>query len=140
MSDMTAALERIQAACPCGLTTPGMSAEEIEKKLSFFPFRLPREAYEFYQRAGAPTGHRDGDPCDFTYDCPLERILGNACDFIEFQSIELAELGYPPGIYPPTLEDRKLFLFVSYREHLKDGPLCIQGSETQVDTAPVFLR
>ena len=49
MSDMTAALERIQAACPCGLTTPGMSAEEIEKKLSFFPFRLPRKTVTSYQ-------------------------------------------------------------------------------------------
>jgi hypothetical protein len=68
MSMMTEALDRISAVSGFRFTKQGMSAEEIERRLSFFPYRLSDEAYEFYQWAGAPTGDRSPDGWDGSYN------------------------------------------------------------------------
>ncbi|MBE9119658.1 hypothetical protein IQ269_02280 [Tychonema sp. LEGE 07199] len=132
MSVMTEALERISIYCE--LSEPDRPREEIEKKLSFFPFQLSDEAYEFYQWAGAPVGMRwpDDDDCSYsssTYYCALERFLGNADDLIHFLSLEEAK-----GYYSPSFHDPKYLPFVSY----ENGWLFIAGSETKVENSPVL--
>lgn len=138
MSLMTDTLKRI-----CGryrLTEPGMSREEVERRLSFFPFRLAEEAYEFYQWAGAPTGDRRPDDWDgcrndtSTYNCALETWLEGADDLIHFLSVEEAEKLYYIG--NADIYDIKCLPFVSY----ENGILVIGGSETQVETLPVLQR
>jgi hypothetical protein len=127
---MTEALERISIYCD--LSQPDRPREEIEKKLSFFPFQLSDEVYEFYQWAGAPVGIRRWPPYDdgnSTYSCALERFLGNASDLIHFVSIEKAERYYSPSFHDP-----KYLEFVSY----ENGALFIAGSETQVANSPVL--
>jgi len=131
---MTEALERISIYCD--LSQPDRPREEIEKKLSFFPFQLSDEAYEFYQWAGAPVGVRwpddgDGSYSNSTYSCALERFLGTAIDLIQFVSIEEAERYYSPSFHDP-----KYLPFVSY----ENGSLVIAGSETQVANSPVLQR
>lgn len=134
MSMMIEALERISIYCH--LSKPDRRIEEIEKKLSFFPFQLSDEVYEFYQWAGAPVGMRFPDDCDVsysnsTYSCALEEFLGNANDLIHFLSIEEAE-----RYYPLSIDDQKYLPFVSY----ENGLLAIAGSETQVANSPVLKR
>ncbi|MEG3976259.1 hypothetical protein QT970_16800 [Microcoleus sp. herbarium8] len=130
MSVMTEALERISIYCE--LTQPDRPREEIEKKLSFFPFQLSDEAYEFYQWAGAPVGIRRWPPYDdgnSTYYCALERFFESASDLIHFVSIEEAERYYSPSFHDP-----KYLHFVSY----ENGCLFISGSETKVENSPVL--
>ncbi|MBD2168640.1 hypothetical protein H6G04_30125 [Calothrix membranacea FACHB-236] len=138
MSNLTEALERIRVARGWRFTEPGMSAEEIESRLSFFPFSLSNEAYQFYQWAGAPRGDRFPDDWDgpynnnSTYNCALESLLERADDLIHFLSIEEAEKFYfPDDIYEP-----KCLPFVSY----ENGLLVIAGSDTQVEISPVLQR
>ena len=130
MSMMTEALERISIYCD--LRQPDRPREEMEKKLSFFPFQLSDEAYEFYQWAGAPVGIMRWPPYDdgnSTYSCALERFLGNANGLIHFVSIEEAERYYSPSFHAP-----KYLQFVAY----ENGSLFIAGSETQVANSPVL--
>ncbi len=131
MSMMTEALERISIYCD--LSQPDRPREEIEKKLSFFPFQLSDEAYEFYQWAGAPVGIMRWPPYDdgnSTYSCALERFFESVSDLIHFLSIEEAERYYSPSFHDP-----KYLQFVSY----ENGSLFIAGSETQVANSPVLL-
>jgi hypothetical protein len=128
---MTEALERISIYCD--LSQPDRPREEIEKKLSFFPFQLSDEAYEFYQWAGAPVGIMRWPPYDdgnSTYSCALERFFESVSDLIHFLSIEEAERYYSPSFHDP-----KYLQFVSY----ENGSLFIAGSETQVANSPVLL-
>ncbi len=134
MSVMTEALERISIYC--NLSQPDRPREEIEKKLSFFPFQLSDEAYEFYQWAGAPVGMMwpdddDGDASssNSTYFCALESFFESASDLIHFMSIEEAKRYYPPSFHDP-----KYLQFVSY----ENGSLFIAGSETKVENSPVL--
>lgn len=132
MSMMTEALERISIYC--NLSQPDIPREEIEKKLSFFPFQLSDEAYEFYQWAGAPVGIMSWPPYDegnSTYSCALERFFESVSDLIHFVSIEEAE-----RYYSPSFDDPKYLPFVSY----ENGSLVIAGSETQVANSPVLQR
>jgi hypothetical protein len=131
MSMMTEALERISIYCD--LSQPDRPREEIEKKLSFFPFQLSDEAYEFYDWAGAPVGIMRWPPYDdgnSTYSCTLERFFESVSDLIHFVSIEEAERYYSPSFHDP-----KYLQFVSY----ENGSLFIAGSETQVANSPVLL-
>jgi hypothetical protein len=128
---MTEALERISIYCD--LSQPDRPREEIEKKLSFFPFQLSDEAYEFYDWAGAPVGIMRWPPYDdgnSTYSCTLERFFESVSDLIHFVSIEEAERYYSPSFHDP-----KYLQFVSY----ENGSLFIAGSETQVANSPVLL-
>lgn len=132
MSMMTEALERISIYCH--LSQPDRPREEIEKKLSFFPFQLSDEVYEFYQWAGAPVGvtwpdDNDGSYSNSTYSCALERFFEAVNDLIHFVSIEEAERYYSRSFYDP-----KYLHFVSY----ENGSLFIAGSETQVENSPVL--
>lgn len=132
MSMMTEALERISIYC--NLSQPDRPREEIEKKLSFFPFQLSDEAYEFYQWAGAPVGIMRWPPYDegnSTYSCALERFLGTASDVIHFVSIEEAERYYSPSFHDP-----KYLPFVSSENSF----LVIAGSETKVENSPVLQQ
>lgn len=133
MSMMTDALERISIYCH--LSKPDRRREEIERKLSFFPFQLSDEVYEFYQWAGAPVGMKlygsNGFYSNSTYFCALERFLGNVSDLIYFLSIEEAE-----RYYSPSIDDPKYLPFVSYEY----GYLAIAGSETQVANSSVIQR
>lgn len=140
MSSLTEALERITVASGFRFNKKGMSLEEIERRLSFFPFRLSNEAYEYYQWAGAPTGDCRPDDWDgfynnsSTYKCSLEGLLEKADDLIHFLSIEEAEKYYSPrnaDIYDP-----KCLPFVSY----ENGLLVIVGSLTPAETSPVLQR
>lgn len=140
MSMMTEALDRISAARGFRFSKPGMSIEEVERRLSFFPYRLSDEAYEFYQWAGAPTGDRRPDGWDgsyndnSTYCCSLEGLLGRTSDLIHFLSLEEGEKFYSPinaDIYDP-----KCLPFVSY----ENGLLVLVGSPTQAETSPVLQR
>jgi len=129
---MTEALERISIYC--NLSQPDRPREEIEKKLSFFPFQLSDEAYEFYQWAGAPVGIMRWPPYDegnSTYSCALESFFESVSDLIHFVSIEEAK-----RYYPPSFDDPKYLQFVSY----ENGSLVIAGSETQVENSPVLLQ
>ncbi|MEH1942763.1 MAG: hypothetical protein V7L01_21445 [Nostoc sp.] len=138
MSILTEALERISSGVH--FTKQGMSLEEVERRLSFFPFRLSDEAYEFYQWAGAPTGDRMPDGWDgsyndnSTYYCFLEHLLEGADDLIHFLSLEEAEKYYSPS--DADIYDPKCLPFVSY----ENGKLVIVGSETQIETSPVLQR
>lgn len=138
MSILTEALERISSGVR--FTEQGMSLEEVERRLSFFPFRLSDEAYEFYQWAGAPTGDRMPDGWDgsyndnSTYYCYLEQLLEGADDLIHFLSLEEAEKYYSPS--DADIYDPKCLPFVSY----ENGKLVIVGSETKIETSPVLQR
>jgi hypothetical protein len=132
MSMMTEALERISIYCH--LSQPDRLREEIERKLSFFPFQLSHQVYEFYQWAGAPVGvthDSDGSYSNPTYSCALERWFGKASDLIHWVSIEEAE-----RYYPLSIEDSKYLPFVSYEY----GYLAIAGSETPVANSPVIRQ
>ncbi|MFN6516258.1 MAG: hypothetical protein RMY29_017395 [Nostoc sp. CreGUA01] len=135
---MTEALERISNGVR--FTKQGMSLEEVERRLSFFPFRLSDEAYEFYQWAGAPTGDRHPDGWDgsyndnSTYYCFLEQLLEGADDLIHFLSLEEAEKLY--SLRDADIYDPKCLPFVSY----ENGILVIVGSQTQIETSPVLQR
>jgi|GEM_PF-4723153 len=139
MSKMTEALERINLRLygRFKITKPGMSLEEIESRLSFFPYRLSDEAYEFYQWSGAPTG--DSRPDDWngsyndssTYNCALERLLERADDIIHFQSLE--EMG---KIYSPLNASNPEWLPIISAEY---SHFVISGSQTQIDTSPVLI-
>lgn len=133
MSMMTEALERISVYCH--LSQPDRRREEIERELSFFPFQLSDEVYEFYQWAGAPVGMMLYDSNGFysnsTYSCALERWLGNASDLIHWLSIEEVE-----RYYSSSINDSKYLPFVSYEY----GCLAIAGSETQVANSPVIRQ
>jgi len=50
---LRAALDKIR---PDLAGKAGLSLEEVKKQLSFFPYYLGEEVYEFYQWAGAPQG------------------------------------------------------------------------------------
>ncbi|OKH29588.1 hypothetical protein NIES2101_43230 [Calothrix sp. HK-06] len=134
MSSLTEALERITVASGFRFNKKGMSLEEVERRLSFFPFRLSDEAYEFYQWAGAPTGDRHPDDWDgsyndsSTYKCSLEGLLEKADDLIHFLSIEEAEKYYSPR--DADIYDPKCLPFVSY----ENGLLVIVGSLTPTET------
>ncbi|MHC5670890.1 hypothetical protein [Nostoc sp.] len=138
MSILTEALERISSGVR--FTEQGMSLEEVERRLSFFPFRLSDEAYEFYQWAGAPTGDRMPDGWDgsyndnSTYYCYLEQLLEGADDLIHFLSLQEAEKYYSPS--DADIYDPKCLPFVSY----ENGKLVIVGSETKIETSPVLQR
>lgn len=140
MSLMTEALERISIYSH--LTRPGRSREEVQRQLSFFPFKLADEVYEFYQWAGAPIGDRFPDGWDgfynnnSTYYCSLERFLGSASDLIYFRSLEEAEKDYPHYSRNADIYNVKCLPFVSY----ENGELGIAGSETQIDVSPVLQR
>lgn len=140
MSLMTEALERISIYSH--ITRPSRSREEVERQLSFFPFKLADEVYEFYQWAGAPIGDRFPDGWDgpynnnSTYYCSLEWFLGSASDLIHFQSLEEAEKHYPNYSSNADIYDIKCLPFVSY----ENGRLVIAGSETQIEVSPVLQR
>jgi hypothetical protein len=82
ISLMTEALDRISTYCH--LREPNRSREEVERQLSFFPFNLSEEVYEYYQWSGAPTGDRQPEGWDgphndnSTYTRRLEQFLGSA--------------------------------------------------------------
>lgn len=82
MSLMSEALERISTYC--NSTQSGRSRENVERQLSFFPFQLPDEVYEYYQWAGAPTGDR----------CLTNMMLAIV------ESLETLKSIYPPSIPP----------------------------------------
>lgn len=132
MSLMTEALERISSYCY--IKKPGQSREEVERQLSFFPFQLADEAYEYYQWAGAPTGDRTPDGWDgsyndnSTYEFIPKHFLKFPSDLIHFLSIEEAEKCHHHD-YDPTY-----FPFVSY----ENGWLFLVGSETPDATSPVI--
>lgn len=132
MSLMTEALERISSYC--NIKKTGRSRKEVEKQLSFFPFQLADEAYEYYQWAGAPTGDCMPDGWDgsyndnSTYKFIPEYFLRFPSDVIHFLSIEEAEQCHRHD-YGPTY-----FPFVSYEY----GWLFLIGSETPVATSPVM--
>lgn len=137
MSLMTEALERISIYCH--ITRPSGSREDVERQLSFFPFKLADEVYEFYQWAGAPIGDWSFDSSynnNSTYYCSLERFLGSASDLIQFQSLEQAEKHYHSYSSYAHLYDVKCLPFVSY----ENGELVIAGSETPIDVSPVLVR
>lgn len=140
MSSLTEALERITVASGFRFTETGMSLEEVEKRLSFFPFRLSDEAYDYYQWAGAPTGDRRPDDWDgsyndsSTYKCSLEGLLERAEDLIHFLSIEEAEKYY--SLRDADIYDPKCLPFVSYEK----GLLVTVGSLILAKTSPVLQR
>lgn len=133
MSQMTDALAKLSG----GVYKQARTREEINKELSFFPYQLSEEAYEFYQWDGAPIGERfpddwNGDLHDTsTYDCQLDGTLGIQEDYIHFLSIEEVS-----GYYPDALYNLKNFPFVSSEYYF----LVITASETNVATSPVFIR
>lgn len=55
MSQMTEVLAKLSGI---GVYKQTITREEVEKELSFFPYKLSEEAYEFYQWDGAPVGER----------------------------------------------------------------------------------
>ncbi len=137
MSLMTEALERISIYSH--ITRPSRSREEVERQLSFFPFKLADEVYEFYQWAGAPIGDWSFDSSynnNSTYYCSLEKFLGCASDLIHFRSLEQAEKHYLNYSSNAHLYDVKCLPFVSY----ENGELVITGSETQIELSPVLQR
>lgn len=128
MSLMTDTLKRIYSK------EATKSIEEVKQQLSFFPFQLSDEAYEFYQWAGAPTGERFPEDWDVyyndnsTYDCCLERFLGIGSDFIYFLSIEEAQKYYYED------DHKTYFPFVSYEY----GFLVLVGSQNPIESSPVL--
>jgi hypothetical protein len=135
MSLMTETLARIGKYC--GVSGSERGIEEVQQQLTFFPFQLSDEAYEFYQWVGAPVGEEfpeDWDAVDNNYStcaCALESLLGNVSDLIHFMSIEEAVKAYSP-----FSGDVKGFPFVSY----ENGLLMIVGSEDKAPTSPVLSR
>jgi hypothetical protein len=139
MSLMTEALDRISTYCY--LREPNKSREEVERQLSFFPFNLSEEVYEYYQWVGAPTGNPRPDDWDLsndtsTYNCVLERFIRGAEDLIHFLSLEEAEKFYPNYPGNTDINELKGLPFVSY----ENGILVIAGSETQLEACPVLQR
>lgn len=140
MSLMTETLERISTYCH--LTKPSRSREEVERQLSFFPFKLSEEVYEYYQWAGAPTGDRkpegwDGSHNDTsTYNCRLEQFLGSADDLIHFLSLEEAEKHYPNYLSNSDIYDVNCLPFISY----ENGELVIASVDIQTGFSPVLQR
>lgn len=140
MSLMTEAIERINTYCH--LKEPDKSREEVEKQLSFFPFHLADEVYEYYQWRGTPTGDDRPDDWDgpynnsSTYYFSLEHFLGCASDLIHFLSLEEAEKFYPNYPNNRDINELKGLPFVCY----ENGNLVIAGSETQVETSSVLQR
>jgi hypothetical protein len=134
MSLMTETLAKIGKYC--GVSGSDRGIGEVQQQLTFFPFQLSDEAYEFYQWAGAPVGEEfpeDWDAVDnnySTYTCALESLLGNVSDLIRFMSIEEASKAYSP-----FNGDVKGFPFVQY----ENGLLMIVGSEHKVPTSPVLI-
>lgn len=140
MSLMAEALEQINTYC-C-LKKPDRSREEVEKQLSFFPFHLADEVYEYYQWRGAPTGDHRPDDWDGlyngspTYYFSLEHFLGSASELIHFLSLEEAEKFYPNYPSNTDINELKGLPFVSY----ENGSLVIAGSETRIETSSVLQR
>jgi hypothetical protein len=140
MSLMTEALERISLYCH--LTKSDRTREAVERQLSFFPFKLSDEVYEFYQWAGAPTGDRFPEGWDglhnnnSTYSFVLEKFLGGASDLIHFQSLEEAREHYSNYLTNADLYDIKCLPFIAY----ENGELVIAGSESQIEVSQVLQR
>ena len=130
MTELTQSLDRILAWLqhndPEGASgfRPGLSSENISKKLQELPFKVSREVQELYQ-------WRDGDTrCESVFIChwllPLDDALAVSQEHVNCESsIDLRLKDGEPHYLFPLFEFEGEFF-------------AVLGQETYSDTAPIF--